>query len=1087
MSNISFQGHRRRKGFNSIQVPNQSQKILAESERTIRGMRDVQQAQIQSREDFIEIKQQNERKVAFQNEKNESLRKQFAKGYLDAELQHLETKIKDVSPGGGDYMNFQTREKLKELIPKAIQGVAKIQEMRLANATKKMVAIGSNQYFKSPEEIFALKQQYKNIGWAEQSINGAKLRWEKEGVDPDTIAHLSSLSGMELLATTNLYLAEQGKNGFKNWITPSPEGAEGGGGYVFVNPATGHNLASLQVNGTPAQHREHLNFLEREFKTPFSQFSAQNGTKDLEGASLDAIALHMDPYIQETKQGLMNAFSQKHKGRLKEAATKASSVKLRNALWSFGGPNGGYGTEQFIDYINQESGGENSLKPAVIARSEVELQGMILSGEMNIGHLSNIADGETTINGKKDILRNHPQYKEMFQRLFKYANERLDAEVTANETQEIAWSNNMKSHVFETAKVLGRPLNRAELTKTKELIVSRGYNPASKNFSWFTDYQNAEEAEIADQMKLFEGIEKKGTLTLEKLYLDPTIHPQVIAEFKDKATDSFAKFKTATQNKLRNSITNTIASQAKKGGTPAALENRSGQTLNLSAIALEEYQVKGAQYAASGAYKTPIEAWTAASADLIDEIKGPDGKGTGIYALNLNSDGSIDYDRDTAGFAYFGKVDIDVKGDEYYKQARTDTNFIYLSSGEDGVSKADVQILKQTLKRTNNLTYPSFLKQIKKAYPDKTLNEVANIVLEANGEDPVEPRGLSRVERYVHPTFKKLITKNCSLARCNRAVENTTKIMNGDEDPNEVVLEMSKSPGAVAADEKGKGHDGITTPNTTGTTTGTNLFGKSITEMTTGDVNQLVQDGRLTEVGAYGFDGKYLNYVLETGLVDPGVPFDDVTQRTIALERNYDQSGSFFADADSYQKIWGVGQSWYSEDSQLMTPISGLGPLAVKALQLSTEESLEKIGKGFELAGEAVSENVLEPTVDAVTKAGEWSVERQREAGEKAIASYKKNVYEPAMAVTKSVRTQFEKLWESRIPHKVATQLVTSPGTQTVVKGVDTGLKNLEKALAEYVSMKQQLAGQGWDVYKFRPEVEGVLMNYQIDKYFEVE
>ena len=35
--------------------------------------------------------------------------------------------------------------------------------------------------------------------------------------------------------------------------------------------------------------------------------------------------------------------------------------------------------------------------------------------------------------------------------------------------------------------------------------------------------------------------------------------------------------------------------------------------------------------------------------------------------------------------------------------------------------------------------------------------------------------------------------------------------------------------------------------------------------------------------------------------------------------------------------------------------------------------------------------------------------------------------------------------------------------------------------------MKQQLAGQGWDVYKFRPEVEGVLMNHTINHYVEAE
>ena len=55
MSNISFRGSARRKGFSPIQVPNQSQKILAEGERTIRGMRDVHQAQISNRAEFLEV------------------------------------------------------------------------------------------------------------------------------------------------------------------------------------------------------------------------------------------------------------------------------------------------------------------------------------------------------------------------------------------------------------------------------------------------------------------------------------------------------------------------------------------------------------------------------------------------------------------------------------------------------------------------------------------------------------------------------------------------------------------------------------------------------------------------------------------------------------------------------------------------------------------------------------------------------------------------------------------------------------------------------------------------------------------------
>ena len=1067
MSNISFRGSARRKGFSPIQVPNQSQKILAEGSRTIRGMRDVAQANIRNREEFLDVTKENQRKVAYQNEKNEDLRKQFAKSYLDAELQHLKTKIKDVSPGGGDYMNMQTREKLAELIPKAIESFGQIQEMRLQSATEKATALGSANVFRSQEEIQAFRYANQNVGWAQQAMNTVIDR--AEAMDPKLASYIRGLGGMDLLATSNLFLAEQGKNGFRKWVNGD------GGGALLKNPATGYTLDVLRNKGDVEATRDHINWLEGKFKSQFGQYK-KDGSMRLEGASLKAIAHHMDPYIQRAKEEVLTYTKSKELTRLELEKQEKINTTFRAAVIGEGGPKQGFTGENLVNWHQIESAGNPQKKIALLDFAGHRLVKMAQTGELDIGDIDRIMQSEVCINGNCTEFMNQPHWKEWLHKASKASADRAALQTTRINEAEIRFSNFIKDDTLNTTKQLGRPLNAEEVKDLKETVVGRGYNPDSANWDWLKAYENAEEAVIADQMARFEGYKKEGSLTLEKLYLDPTIHPQVIAEFKDKAKFSFAQLKQSQQTKLRNSITNTVSSQAQQSGRPAALENRGGQTLNMSVLALEEYFVKGAEYAASGSYSTPIEAWTAASADLIKEIKGPDGKGSGIYALNLNRNNTVDFDRDTAGFKYFGKLGIDVKGDEYYKQARTDTNFIYLSSEEDGVSKADVQILKQTLTRTNNLTYPSFLKQIKKAYPNKTLNEVANVVLEANGEDPIEPRGLSRVERYVHPSVKKLITKHSSTARINRATEITTKKMNPEVDPKEVELEMSKTPNAVAADEENNGHDAITTPNTTGTTTGSELFGKPITEMTTGEVSQLQNDGRLAEVGAFGIDGKTLKYYIDSGLVDPNDPFDDVTQRTIALENNIDLAGTFFADADSLEPIYGIGQRWYTEDTQLMTPISGLGPLAVEALKLQADETLDKIGKGFELAGEAVQEEVLDPVKEGF-----------QSAAESIQDTSKRLVYDPTMAVTKAVSTQFKKLWESRIPQQVATSIVTTPGTQTIAKGVSTGAQKLEKALAEYVAMKQQLAGQGWDVYKFRPEVEGVLMNHTINKYFEAE
>ena len=168
-----------------------------------------------------------------------------------------------------------------------------------------------------------------------------------------------------------------------------------------------------------------------------------------------------------------------------------------------------------------------------------------------------------------------------------------------------------------------------------------------------------------------------------------------------------------------------------------------------------------------------------------------------------------------------------------------------------------------------------------------------------------------------------------------------------------------------------------------------------------------------------------------------------------------------------------------------MTPSSGLGPLAVEALRLTADETLDKIGKGFDIAGEAIEEEVLNPVKEGFEIAGETTQAAAKKyvkdpvdataqqvgegfqiAAESIQDTSKRLVYDPTMAATKAVQTQFKNLWESQITERV---------------------ERWEEALTKYISMKQQLAGQGWDVYKFRPEVEGVLMNHTINHYVEAE
>jgi len=1071
MSNISFRGSARRKGFSPIQVPNQSQKILAEGERTIRGMRDVAQANIRNREEFLDVTKENQKKVQYQNEKNEDLRKQFARSYLDAELQHLKTKIKDVSPGGGDYMNYQAREKLKELIPKAIQSFGQIQEMRLQSATEKAIGYGTHNAFRSKKEIDAFDWRNRDAKWAQVLQNTVIDR--ADNMDPKLAEHIRGLGGMDLLATSNLFLAEQGKNGFGKWVN------QRGGGWNLINKETGYSLEILSTVGDTEKTRSQVDWLKNKFKSKFGQWNS-DGTMRLNGASMQAIAHHMDPYLQRHGEEIVREAKFKQDTRLEQEYIDKKHTAFKAAVMEAGGPKTSEFTAQgIVDWHAIESVENPAKKVANRDMAVHNLVSMASTGELDIGDLDRIGNQRAcTTDGHCDQFMLLPQWKEGLHKAKKAAYDRLNKQTTLVQESQDMYSAEVINDTAATVKQLGRPLNAEEVRKVKETVVARQHDINNKAWNWLRDYENAEEADYRADDERLKGLEEKGQLDLRTLYMDPTIHPSLIEKYKDKAKDSFKNLPENTKKYYVKGIEQAIAAQANKSGTPKTRDLRGAQTEAMTARAIMDYHTRAQQKVASGSFLSTADAYDAAFVELTKDIK----DGGGLYELNLNTDGSIDYDN--PGFKHFGQVSIDVKGLEYKQQALEDRNFISLSSDSGGVARADVQeIVKQPLTGQ----YPSIVHKIKQAYPNKTLNEVANHILEANGLDPIEPRGLSRVERYVHPSVKKLITKHSSTARINRATEITTKKMNPEVDPKEVELEMSKTPNAVAADEENNGHDAITTPNTTGTATGSELFGKPITEMTTGEVSQLQNDGRLAEVGAFGIDSKTLNYYIDSGLVDPNDPFDDVTQRTIALENNIDLAGTFFADADSLEPIYGIGQRWYSEDSQLMTPISGLGPLAVEALRIQADETLDKIGEGFEIAGEAVQEEVLDPVKEGF-----------QSAAESIQDTSKRLVYDPTMAVTKTVSTQFKKLWESRIPQQVATSIVTTPGTQTIAKGVSAGTQTiakgvsagaqkLEKALAEYVAMKQQLAGQGWDVYKFRPEVEGVLMNHTINKYFEAE
>ncbi len=138
MRNLSFSGYAQRKGFDPNQVPDETWKLQDETERSLRGMREVRDQNRQNRNEVLQTLKDNSRKEAQQREINFNLQQEFREAYHDAHMQHFRTNIldKDVKIQEAK-LQYERFEKLKDLAPKAIQAFAKFNQDRFQKILEK--------------------------------------------------------------------------------------------------------------------------------------------------------------------------------------------------------------------------------------------------------------------------------------------------------------------------------------------------------------------------------------------------------------------------------------------------------------------------------------------------------------------------------------------------------------------------------------------------------------------------------------------------------------------------------------------------------------------------------------------------------------------------------------------------------------------------------------------------------------------------------------------------------------------------------------------------------------------------------------
>ena len=872
MTDIQFRGQVRRKGYNPVQVPDQSQKILNEADRTLRGMQQVQQADLENRRAYIDALKDNQRKEEIVRDKNFNLQTEFAKAYKDAEMQHYETRLRDVKT---QELEDQQWQELKDLIPKAIQSIGTIATQR----DEHLRAVGTEiatRWGLTPEELNFFKHAGQNIDWADAGMNRVKMRLEAAGAPPEVLEKVMNLSGRKLLGAMEYSLSNYGKNSYPTYINEKRN---------QLIPGLNKSLADLEndTSGThAAEYRVGLRYHEGQFLAAF---------KKGENAYDDAfLAKHVRPWMNKKHDTLMAEQHERDRKSYKAQDQKRKKDNLGGKIFGDGAANPGQG---LLEWWNSESGGLASERGRVRRESFNLIAAMATSGELSQDQWNQIRNTEVKVGDKVTTIGRQwsdetAVVNSAFTARFKLENEAHNAKTKNFDIK-------MNQAVKQTHMQLGRRLNDKEIAEIKENYRDNNIKPGT----WLTDYENQNVLELKPAQDLIDERIRTDDFTMAFLY-SGAIPAELMTKENEKLTkDAPGSVKS---DGYVASVKQTIASSIGQVLTDA--DKRTNQVQWMSQRA--EIQLRDTVKLAiiSGAYENPQAAWEGESKKLITKIESQKGD----WAVKTRGGRPV-YGAD-GGFVLFEEYETSNElALAYRKKALEDKRWISI---EGSVSEKHLKQLESFDPTSITNDIPHWVMVLDNAYPNKDPYEIMNTILRANGSKTViEPPGGARAVNYVHPLVKKLLTNKPSLAKTSRGMSITTSMMNKESNSFEPMLDLIKPKETVNTDNEHDGFDAMNYSGKSGMTTGTDTFGKPIIEMPISEVMNLQDRGSINGVGAYQFTPQDINHFVLSGQLSPDEIFDESVQKRLAITKIWEDAGIFMTTGTNEQvAIDGLGQQW---------------------------------------------------------------------------------------------------------------------------------------------------------------------------------
>jgi hypothetical protein len=870
MNQIGFKGYAQSLGFDPIQAPDESKKILEAGQQEINNLKQSAAWNRQNRDAYADGLSRKNQIEAANKDQNYRLEKDWRKAYQAAVLGNKEREVKNAELRADQISkNYEALGQFSQIAVKIAGDYKKKQDA--ADEIEAQNFIVENGISAEQFQKFRAGEEQLNAG--DQAINSLA----NNAPNLEVRNYIRGLSGRKLYGAMK-QLAIQGGLDYEPFLVEN-------------------SRTPVLVNG------EYTTLDDAKEQSPEVYAAARVALrsqylKQFAGISPELANEYLYSGIRKVESAHTSAYSEARNKSLQAMEDEESTRELMTELK---GPEGG---QAIVNWYMRNSGGDKAMIGLKRREAFGLLQRAAEAGQFSSEDLEKLEQTGISLGGAEPKPMAELYGAELTglrDAVRKFNNTQRQDQEQAQDDAEKAF----ERQIIETQQQLGRNFSKSEI---KELRGKYERDFGKTAPGWLKSLESQEELTTEAGNDQLQYLANRGMLTTTELMSPGKYSEDSITKFKEQAKsgDSFNAVSKTTKDNTNNAIAQALKQSLNSVG---AGSNQNASYYFALDRAQQDLITRAQGYLANSA--TADEAYRKAAQEVIADVK-LGAKGEGIYAVNGRVVGGKfqpDFNEATRGFQISGS---NSSAGAQIKRYNTIAQKVTANPGSlSTVRYLNENEIKQLERfaRSRSGTLPPVLVAISSRLKNASVFDVADAQLAAWGKPPMSRPPAAAMYDQVSPEVRGLLTWRPSIHRTAQAAEYS------GGNAYSSLLDLIASKESQSTDPGNRGYDAFNRGGSAGGHvahgSGNTFNGRKLSQMTVGEVMAAQESGQLHATGRYQIIRGTLRGLIQAGVASQTDMYDAPTQDKLAVALVKRRANRFFSGQEGVSNaIVGMGNEW---------------------------------------------------------------------------------------------------------------------------------------------------------------------------------